>query len=427
MATGSASRATLSSMERPRPRPRRATGRPRTSSSAIADARPGDRHRPRDQPTTRARRLEGARHSTGPIRPSSTISPDVDQALGLVGGRKRPSAGSATRPSSSTSRTARRRAASSSSRPTRPRPKRLFTQLRRTLVGLGGDQLGVASATRPTTGTTITTVDLGVASRPARSAGAPARPSMPCRRAEGDVEIAYAATDDVVVIGSARPSSSTSSTRPGDLARPATTATSRSSTGSGKGTSLGVRRHRGDPRPGRGRDGQGSDPAKYSEVRRTRKPFLARSTPSSRRIGRGPISPQHGRHHGQVRRGVAQRPTAQEQEEHAHGSPHPADARRRDQAADLSRRRRRRPQRPRRPRDRDASATTTRAPIRSSSRSTPTRRRRGSPRAPSRRTPSPACSATRASCPRPSRRSRRWQPRTWSSTSRSRSSTTPTP
>ena len=222
------------------------------------------------------------------------------------------------------------------------------------------------------------------------SPGWPARPARPaCRPPSGHVQIAYAVTDQVVVVGSGPASSSTSSTRP-------RTRRSRRTT-----------RYKNAGRPGRRghRARRASTSPTIRELvekaacrrrrRRLRSSTRPMSSRSSRRSTRSSASSSTGatstrpviiRHRQVSEPRPASRP--HEEEDHTHGSPHQADARRRDQAADLPGRRRRRPQRPRWARDRDSSATTTRAPSRSSSSSTPTRRRRGSPRAPSRPIPS---------------------------------------
>ena len=94
--------------------------------------------------------------------------------------------------------TAPRRAASSSSRTIRTAAKKLFTALR-TFITLGGDQVGATVKDETYNGTTITVVsldDLGKLSGMAGgSAGALPVPT-------GNVEIAYAVTDNIVVIGS---------------------------------------------------------------------------------------------------------------------------------------------------------------------------------------------------------------------------------
>lgn len=79
---------------------------------------------------------------------------------------------------------------------------RMFTSLR-TLLSLGGAQAGVSVRDEPYAGTTITTLDLGDIATLAAESGIPADVlgaglALP----SGHVEIAYAITDEVVVIGS---------------------------------------------------------------------------------------------------------------------------------------------------------------------------------------------------------------------------------
>ncbi len=77
---------------------------------------------------------------------------------------------------------------------------RLFTSLR-TLIGLGGGQAGVTIRDEPYAGTTITIVDLGDAAGLAGMAGlGSGAAAIPLPT--GRVEIAFAVTDKVVVIGS---------------------------------------------------------------------------------------------------------------------------------------------------------------------------------------------------------------------------------
>jgi hypothetical protein len=82
--------------------------------------------------------------------------------------------------------------------------KRFFTSVK-TLVGLGGQQIGAAVSDEPYNGTTITTVNLGklndLVAKIGQAAGATSMPPV-SGLPEGNVEIAYATTDDVVVIGS---------------------------------------------------------------------------------------------------------------------------------------------------------------------------------------------------------------------------------
>lgn len=74
---------------------------------------------------------------------------------------------------------------------------RLLTSLR-TLIGLGGDQVGATIREEPYAGTTITILDLGDAAGLAGMAGMGSGIPLPA----GHVEIAFAVTDEVVVIGS---------------------------------------------------------------------------------------------------------------------------------------------------------------------------------------------------------------------------------
>lgn len=76
--------------------------------------------------------------------------------------------------------------------------ERVFTALR-TLITLGGGTQGVIVRDEPYNGTTITIVDLGSISDRAGSAGGAAS-GMPLPA--GNIEIAYAVTGDIVVIGS---------------------------------------------------------------------------------------------------------------------------------------------------------------------------------------------------------------------------------
>ena len=76
---------------------------------------------------------------------------------------------------------------------------RLFTSLR-TLIGLGGGQVGATIRDEPYAGTTITIVDLGDAAGLAGMAGLGSGAAIPLPT--GHVEIAFAVTDKVVVIGS---------------------------------------------------------------------------------------------------------------------------------------------------------------------------------------------------------------------------------
>jgi hypothetical protein len=76
--------------------------------------------------------------------------------------------------------------------------QRLFTALR-TFVTLGGDQVGATARDEAYNGTTITIVSLGDLGALSGIAGGSAS-AMPLPT--GKIEIAYAVTDDVVVIGS---------------------------------------------------------------------------------------------------------------------------------------------------------------------------------------------------------------------------------
>jgi uncharacterized protein DUF3352 len=77
----------------------------------------------------------------------------------------------------------------------------LFTSLR-TLVSLGGAAMGVSVRDEPYAGTTITIVDLGEIGDLIGQAGVPTDILAPGALPTGRVELAYAVTDQVVVIGS---------------------------------------------------------------------------------------------------------------------------------------------------------------------------------------------------------------------------------
>jgi len=77
--------------------------------------------------------------------------------------------------------------------------RRLLTTLR-TFVALGGDQAGVTVRDEEHGGTTITVIDAGDASQLLGMLGGPATPTQ--IEAEGRVQVAYAVTDGVAVIGS---------------------------------------------------------------------------------------------------------------------------------------------------------------------------------------------------------------------------------
>jgi hypothetical protein len=80
--------------------------------------------------------------------------------------------------------------------------KQLLTQLR-SFIQLGGQQAGVSVRDETYNGQTITIVDVGSLRDLAGTAGAlGALPADPGRLPEGRAEIAYVATDQVVVIGS---------------------------------------------------------------------------------------------------------------------------------------------------------------------------------------------------------------------------------
>jgi hypothetical protein len=75
--------------------------------------------------------------------------------------------------------------------------QRFFTSIKN-LISLGGQQIGASVREETYNGTTITIVDLGSLGSLAGQAGLPAGVTLPA----GNVEIAYATTDDLVVIGS---------------------------------------------------------------------------------------------------------------------------------------------------------------------------------------------------------------------------------
>jgi len=82
--------------------------------------------------------------------------------------------------------------------------QRFFTSVK-TLVGFGGSQIGATVREEDYNGTTITIVDLGKASdlvgKLGEVGGTPVTPKV-TGLPEGNIEIAYATTDDVVVLGS---------------------------------------------------------------------------------------------------------------------------------------------------------------------------------------------------------------------------------
>ena len=112
----------------------------------------------------------------------------------------RPSAGSATPRSSSTAPDGTPEGGVDRRPDRRGRGRRSCSPRFEAFIALGGAQQGITVHDETYNGTTITIVDLGRPSQARRAAGADA-----CRRASplpsGDVEIAYAVTDDVVVIG----------------------------------------------------------------------------------------------------------------------------------------------------------------------------------------------------------------------------------
>jgi hypothetical protein len=80
---------------------------------------------------------------------------------------------------------------------------RVFTSLR-TLVAVGGSQAGIAVSDEPYAGTTITTIALGDVGGLLGQAGVqPGQLGLGAGLPSGHVELAYAVTDQVVVIGSA--------------------------------------------------------------------------------------------------------------------------------------------------------------------------------------------------------------------------------
>jgi predicted RNA-binding protein YlqC (UPF0109 family) len=229
--------------------------------------------------------------------------------------------------------------------PTDPaKAKSFFTSIK-SLVALGGAQAGATVREETYNGTTITIIDVGDIAALTGKAGVPTVPGLP----GGHVEIAFATTDDLVVIGSG----------PAFVKHVLDTTKATSSAGTTlpfagrarRGGFVGhLRRHRGHPRPRRAGP---ADPRSEGggQLREERKavPDPVRCIDRDG-LGRKRSDPEHVHHHGQV--GAPQR-AGTRRNRSSHGSPHPADARRRDQAAYLSSRRRRRPQRPRRARDRD--------------------------------------------------------------------------
>ena len=76
----------------------------------------------------------------------------------------------------------------------------LFTSLR-TLASLGGSQMGIEVREEAYAGTTITTIDFGDVSDLAGAAGVPPDVTVGGVNPVGNVELAYAVTDQVVIIG----------------------------------------------------------------------------------------------------------------------------------------------------------------------------------------------------------------------------------
>ena len=129
-------------------------------------------------------------------------------------------------------------------------------------------QQGITVTDEDYNGTKITTVDLGDISKLAGTAGSDVQVfALPV----GHAQIAYAVTDQVVVIGSGPASSSTSSTRRPAPRWPRTRTTRSSSTGSARPRAP-LRRHHRHPRGDR--EGPQSDPAGYKAYTTDIKPFL---------------------------------------------------------------------------------------------------------------------------------------------------------
>ena len=78
--------------------------------------------------------------------------------------------------------------------------EQLFTSLR-TLVSLGGSQMGIEVRDETYAGTTITVIDFGDVSDLAGAAGVPPDVTVGGVTPAGNVELAYAVTDQVVIIG----------------------------------------------------------------------------------------------------------------------------------------------------------------------------------------------------------------------------------
>jgi hypothetical protein len=79
--------------------------------------------------------------------------------------------------------------------------ERLFTSLR-TLLSLGGGTMGIEVRDEDHAGTTITIVDLGDLNDLAGLAGVPSDDMIGAVPLDGQVELAYAVTDEVVILGS---------------------------------------------------------------------------------------------------------------------------------------------------------------------------------------------------------------------------------
>ena len=191
-------------MEATQPEPETRLGPTENRRSTIAEHVPATALVAGDVATTSATTLK---QTLDLYRADPTLKPvidQLDQALGLVGGADAAFGwvGDSAVVVNAAGRDARGRRRSSS-RPTRPRPTAAVH--RRSDVHRRSAAASRASRSRDETydGTTITIVDLGDLSKLARLAGAPARPARrPAALPTGHVEIAYAVTDEVVVIGS---------------------------------------------------------------------------------------------------------------------------------------------------------------------------------------------------------------------------------
>ena len=201
----------------------------------------------------------------------------LDQALGLTRWPDAPSAGSATpRSSSTTAGDGAEAGIIVDARPTRPRPTQLFTSS--SLVSLGGAQQGITRPRRgPTTGPTITIVDLGSIEQARRLAGAsrtdvPGRP-LPERRRRDRLRRQRTTSSSSAA---ARASSSTSST-PTTASRSPTTDRYKSLVGRvGDGTGVTFVDITRDPRPHREAHARRTTrPRDQAEYETDVKPFLA--------------------------------------------------------------------------------------------------------------------------------------------------------